>query len=88
MFDTDKAVRRDGSPQNFGESLVSLLPGVDDAAAAETAPSIPRLAVASMTEVASGKGDILVVNREGKGSLMDAPAGKARKLKLGSLGGN
>jgi hypothetical protein len=88
VFDSDKAVRRDGAPQSFGEDLASLLPGIENAAA-ETAPSMPRLAVAAMPELASGKGDMLVVNRQGKGSLMPgATSLKARKLKLGSLGGN
>ena len=42
-----------------------------------------------MPELASGKTDMLVVNREGKGSLMlDAPAFQAKKLKIGQLESN
>ena len=42
---------------------------------------MPRLAVAEMAPTsASGKGDILVVNREGKGSLLDPAALKPLKL--------
>ncbi|MCB1380716.1 MAG: DUF882 domain-containing protein [Alphaproteobacteria bacterium] len=86
IFNSDKAVRVDGAPQRFGDTVAGLLPGVDEAEAAEPAPALPRLAVAAMPELASGKGDMLVVNRQGKGSLMeDAPALKARKLKVGQL---
>jgi uncharacterized protein YcbK (DUF882 family) len=88
VFDSDKAVRRDGAPQQFGESLASLLPGIDDAQA-DTTSSLPPLAVASISQApAAGKGDMLVVNREGKGSLMmNAPVLK-KKLKLGMAEGN
>lgn len=89
VFDTDKAVRRDGAPQQFAESIAGLLPGIDEAQA-DTAPQLPRLAVAAMQQApATGKGDMLVVNRQGKGSLMmDAPAMKEKKLKLGMAEGN
>lgn len=74
VFDNAKAVRRDGAPQTFDETALSdLLPGVS-IAAAEPPPQMPRLAVAEMTQFpASGKGDMLVVNREGKGSLLVSP---------------
>lgn len=86
VFDTDKAIRRDGAPQQFGDSFAGLLPGIDEAQA-DTAPQLPRLAVASMQSSATGKGDMLVVNREGKGSLMmNAPA--LKKIKLGQLTDN
>jgi uncharacterized protein YcbK (DUF882 family) len=85
IFNSDEAVRRDGAPQPFADSIAGLLPGIDEAEAAPTA-AMPRLAVASMQEVAVGKGDMLVVNREGKGSLlMDAPAVVAKTQKLGQL---
>ena len=87
VFDTDKAIRRDGAPQQFGDGLAGLLPGIDEAQA-DTSPQLPRLAVASMQASASGKGDMLVVNREGKGSLMmNAPA-LQKKIKLGQLEDN
>ena len=88
VFDTDKAVRRDGAPQAFGDGIAALLPGIDEAAA-EPVPSMPRLAVIAMPQPASGKGDMVVVNREGKGSLMmNAPAPKTWKFKLGQLDSN
>jgi len=79
VFDSAKAVRRDGAPQQFSETTVaSLLPGVSDAQA-EPPPQMPRLAVAEMAQApASGKGDMLVVNREGKGSLLNVTQLKQR----------
>jgi uncharacterized protein YcbK (DUF882 family) len=90
VFDSSRAERRDGAPQAFGDSVTPLLPGVEDAVAADPSPSLPRLAVAEISpQLAAGKGDMLVVNRDGKGSLMiDAPALKKRRLTLGSLFGN
>ncbi len=88
VFDNDKAVRLDGEPRQFAETVAGLLPGIDEAQA-DTAPQLPRLAVASMQAPATGKGDMLVVNREGKGSLMmNAPVLKEKKLKLGMADGN
>lgn len=81
VFDSNKAVRRDGAPQQFSNSSVAmLLPGVSDAQA-ETQPQMPRLAVASAAQApASGKGDMLIVNREGKGSLLSPSTLKPMKL--------
>lgn len=77
IFDSKKAVRRDGAPQQFTDSpLGDLLPGAVRSAEAETVVQAPRLAVAEMAPVPSseGKGDMLVVNREGKGSLLSIAA--------------
>ena len=80
VFDTSKAVRRDGAPQQFtsnGNTVAGMLPGVGDAQAEEPPQEGPRLAVAQMDQApASGKGDMLVVNREGKGSLLNPPTQK------------
>ena len=78
IFDSSKAVRRDGEPQTFSEAPLSdLLPGVNTAQAEPAAAQQPRLAVAGLLiqqpPEASGKGDMLVVNREGKGSLLSPP---------------
>lgn len=84
VFDSNKAVRRDGAPQQFAAGTVavaSLLPGVSDAQAEEPQPQMPRLAVAEMTQApANGKGDMLIVNREGKGSLLDPSTLNATQL--------
>ena len=85
IVNPEQAVRRDGAPQAFSTGDAGILPGFE-AAAAEPPPSLPKLAVAAMPELASGKTDMQVVNREGKGSLMeDAPALKAQRQKLGML---
>jgi uncharacterized protein YcbK (DUF882 family) len=75
IFDPNKAVRRDGAAQQFSEApLTDLLPGVSEAQA-DPVDGEPRLAVTELTQVSSaeGKGDMLVVNREGKGSLLSPP---------------
>ncbi|MGH6819907.1 MAG: YcbK family protein, partial [Methylocella sp.] len=55
IFDSDQAVRRDGAPRPFAETVTGILPGSAEAA--------------EMPQTASGKGDLLSVNRQGKGSL-------------------
>ncbi|MBI2718266.1 MAG: DUF882 domain-containing protein [Rhizobiales bacterium] len=83
ILNSDQAMRRDGAPQPFLDANGGIL---QSSAEAAEVPALPRLAVASMPEVASGKGDLLVVNREGKGSL---PAGlqlpEQRHQKVGLL---
>jgi uncharacterized protein YcbK (DUF882 family) len=81
IFDPAKAVRVDGAAQQFSDSpLTDLLPGVSEAQAAPAAEA-PRLAVADMGQItgvqvtaSEGKGDMQVVNRDGKGSLLSIPA--------------
>jgi len=84
VFDSSKAVRRDGAPQQFANgnmAVAALLPGVSDAQAEEPPPQMPRLAVAEMTQApATGKGDMLIVNREGKGSLLSPSALKQTQV--------
>jgi uncharacterized protein YcbK (DUF882 family) len=74
VFDTAKAVRRDGAPQQFEDAvLAQALPGLGDAAA-EPQTGMRQLTVAQLTESYSdGKSDMQVVNREGKGSLLVSP---------------
>jgi len=52
--------------------VAAILPGVSDAQAEEPPQPAQRLAIAEMTQspASEGKGDMLVVNREGKGSLL------------------
>jgi len=81
IFDPSKAERQDGAAQQFTEAPLSdLLPGVSQAEAAP-ADDASHVALASPSpedaeQVTSleGKGDMLVVNREGKGSLLSPPA--------------
>ncbi len=63
IFNSDQAVRRDGEPRVFADTVAGILPGSAEAA------EIPRLTLVPMPESASGKGDMLSVNRHGKGSL-------------------
>jgi uncharacterized protein YcbK (DUF882 family) len=73
-------LRLNGSPQPFSESATAgILPGGSAQAASLT--GMPQLNVApSQQEAATGKGDMLVVNREGKGNF-----GDLKKLKSASL---
>ncbi|MBC8037771.1 MAG: hypothetical protein H7X89_11215 [Rhizobiales bacterium] len=63
IFNGDQAIRRDGAPRPFAGREAGILPG--SAEAAET----PNLALTKTPQSASGKGDRLSVNRQGKGSL-------------------
>jgi uncharacterized protein YcbK (DUF882 family) len=67
-FDGEKSIREDGAPQEFSETLMQLVPTAQAARAAE----------AGDEESASGKGDLLVIDRTGKGNLpedLKLPAG-------------
>ena len=78
LFDPEKTVRRDGAPQEFTTNEISLVPNA-------LAQPVLRMTTDS-PESASGKGDMLIVQREGKGSL---PPGLSEFLnnfqKLGQL---
>ena len=84
LFDPEKAVRRDGAPQEFTTTDISLVPNAL-AQPVLHANSDP----AQSPESAAGKGDMLVVQRAGKGSL---PANLAEFLQgyqqLGQLESN
>jgi uncharacterized protein YcbK (DUF882 family) len=56
LFSPDKTVRRDGLPSLFGEEIVPV------------ASAQPK-AITNTQSSADGKGDLLEVNREGKGNL-------------------
>ena len=77
IFDPVKAERLDGAAQQFTEApLTDLLPGVTEAQAKPVADQRVALAGDAMAEqvsVAEGKGDMQVVNRDGKGSLLSPP---------------
>ena len=80
IFDPGKAVRRDGAAQQFTDSpLTDLLPGLSQAHAAPVMEA-PRLALAGTADgpgqpitASEGKGDMPLLNREGKSSLMSIP---------------
>ena len=81
-FDVARAIRRDGAPQPFADTAAGLLPGGAEAA---EVTALPKLAIATMQEVASGKGDMLVVNRDGKGSLEMGQTFRLKPQELGQL---
>ena len=70
IFNPEQTVRRDGAPQQFTTNDNPLVPTAQAQPAQDAAPLVaPRIISASMQETASGKGDMLVVQRQGKGSL-------------------
>jgi len=88
IFNADQAVRRDGAPQQFAESDSVILPSSAEAAEPQlaSATALPKLAIASLQIVSDGKGDMLVVNRQGKSSLeMPMPASLQRRQTVGQL---
>jgi len=70
VFSPDRAIRRDGAPQQFTGASTSILPGSAEAAQPIAADSLALSALfQSSTTAAASKSDRLVVNRQGKGSL-------------------
>ena len=83
IFNPDKAVRRDGAPQQFNSE-----PETAFFLEAPWRPSPPSLAaLGAVSRRRPGKGDMLVVNRDGKASL---PVGirPARQSKLSQAEAN
>jgi uncharacterized protein YcbK (DUF882 family) len=77
-LNAEAAIRRDGAPSIIGSTNDSALP---------LAASLADEATdhASSQQAASGKGDLLVVNREGKGNLDEAVPKTVKLLKVGQL---
>jgi hypothetical protein len=69
IFNPDQAVRMNGAPQEFTTNDNPLVPTAQAQTVIATGSVKPRIISASMLESASGKGDMLVVQRQGKGSL-------------------
>jgi uncharacterized protein YcbK (DUF882 family) len=69
IFNPDQTVRRDGAPQQFTTDDNPLVPTAQAQPVPASASPAPQVISASMQETASGKGDMLEVQREGKGSL-------------------
>jgi len=89
IFNPEQTVRRDGAPQAFTIDDNPLVPTAQaQPVQASAAASRPRIVAVSMQETASGKGDLLVVQREGKGSLPSALSDLVQGVKkLGQLSG-
>ena len=78
-LNADAAIRRDGTPSMIGDNSDSPLPIKADLAADASD-------VWTNQQPADGKGDLLVVNREGKGSLdMAVPKTDVKLQKVGLL---
>jgi uncharacterized protein YcbK (DUF882 family) len=68
VSDPEQAVRRDGAPQEFATNENSLLPSAQ--AQPVSAASLQRpIVIAQNSALPFDNGDVLVVNRSGKGSL-------------------
>ena len=70
LFDPEQAVRKDGAPQEFTSSEISLVPIAQAQPVLRTSTRLNIQANMVQNPVAaSGKSDVLVVERAGKGSL-------------------
>jgi uncharacterized protein YcbK (DUF882 family) len=77
-LNAEAAIRRDGKPSMIGSKNDSALP-LEASLADEATDGT------SGQQAASGKGDLLVVNRQGKGSLDEAVPKTVKLLKVGQL---
>ena len=70
VSDPEQAVRRDGAPQEFATNENSLLPSAQAQPVSAASASRQRpIVVAQNSALPFDKGDVLVVNRSGKGNL-------------------
>ena len=70
LFDPEKTIRRDGAPQEFTTNEISLVPNALAQPVLRTDTNLNLEAnIAQSPTAASGKSDMLVVERAGKGSL-------------------
>ena len=74
----EATIRRDGAPSLIGTVTQSPLP-TQVSLAAESTDDLTN------QQTAEGKGDLLVVNREGKGNLELAPSPAIKLQKVGQL---
>jgi uncharacterized protein YcbK (DUF882 family) len=90
LFDPEKTIRRDGAPQEFSAHDISLVPNALAQPVLRTGTNVNLEASATQSpEAAAGKGDSLVVNRSGKGSLPSTlPALLQGLQKVGQLEAN
>jgi hypothetical protein len=70
LSDPEQAVRRDGAPQEFTTNENSLLPSAQAQPVSAAPASLQRpIIIAQNSALPFDKGDVLVVNRSGKGNL-------------------
>jgi uncharacterized protein YcbK (DUF882 family) len=69
IFNPEQAIRRNGTPQAFTTDENPLVPTAQAQTIQHPVEAAPHVISADMQQTASGKGDSLVVQRQGKGSL-------------------
>ncbi len=70
LSDPEQAIRRDGAPQEFTTNENSLLPSAQAQPVSTASASLQRpIIVAQNSALPFDKGEVLVVNRSGKGNL-------------------
>jgi uncharacterized protein YcbK (DUF882 family) len=69
LFNPAQTVRQNGAPQDFTTNEISLVPNAAAQPVMRASAALNAQAGMVLTPVASGKGDMLVVERAGKGSL-------------------
>lgn len=69
LFNPAQTVRQNGAPQDFTTNEISLVPNAVAQPVMRTSANLNAQAGMALTSEASGKSDMLVVERAGKGSL-------------------
>jgi hypothetical protein len=69
LFNPAQTVRQNGAPQDFTTNEISLVPNAVAQPVMRTNATLNAQAGMALTPVTSGKSDMLVVERAGKGSL-------------------
>jgi hypothetical protein len=69
LFNPAQTVRQNGAPQDFTTNEISLVPNAVAQPVMRTSTTLNAQAGMALTPVTSGKSDMLVVERAGKGSL-------------------
>ncbi len=72
LFNPAQTVRQNGAPQDFTTNEISLVPNAVAQPVMRTSTTLNAQAGMALTSEASGKSDMLVVERAGKGSLPSA----------------
>ena len=89
IYNPAQAIRQNGAPQEFATNEISLVPNASAQPVMRTTAALSAQAGMSQSPVTSGKGDMLVVERAGKGSLPSSlPSLLKGFLKLGQLESN
>ena len=89
ISNTEQTIRQNGAPQEFTTNEISLVPNASAQPVMRTGSALAVQAGMAQSPMTSGKGDMLVVERAGKGSLPSSlPSLLKGFLKLGQLESN